>query len=157
GRRARARPRMAASFAQRGKSRAASRRRAKTRRRAERCPQGGGMTDLAPRAVSALGFLVWMVVAWALSENRRSVPWATVVWGIALQLGLGLVLLKTPFGHGFFALMTGLVDALQVCTDAGARFVFGALFDAGFSFAVKVLPTIVFMSCLFAVLYHVGV
>ena len=37
------------------------------------------------------------------------------------------------------------------------RFVFGALVDTGFSFAVNVLPTIVFMGSLFAVLYHVGV
>ncbi|HKA14174.1 MAG TPA: nucleoside transporter C-terminal domain-containing protein [Myxococcota bacterium] len=114
------------------------------------------MNALAPRAVSALGFLCWMAVAWALSENRRAVPWATVFWGIALQLGLGLLLLKTPFGRGFFALMISLVDALLACTDAGVRFVFGALVDTGFSFAVHVLPTIVFMSSLFAVLYHVG-
>src|SRR5256885_16757706 len=115
------------------------------------------MTDLAPRAVSALGFLAWMVLAWALSEDRRAVPWRTVAWGIGLQLGLGLLLLKPPFGHGFFAAMSALVAALLACTDAGVRFVFGALVDTGFSFAVNVLPTIVFMSSLFAVLYHVGV
>ena len=42
------------------------------------------MTDLAPRAVSALGFLAWMVLAWALSEDRRAVPW--LVWDL-LQEG----------------------------------------------------------------------
>ena len=52
--------------------------------------------------------------------------------------------------------MSALVDALIACTDAGVRFVFGALVDTGFSFAVSVLPTIVFMGSLFAVLYHVG-
>ena len=114
------------------------------------------MTDLDPRAVSALGFACWMAFAWALSEDRRAVPWRTVAWGIALQLGLGLLLLKTPFGRAFFALMNALVDALIACTDAGVRFVFGALVDTGFSFAVSVLPTIVFMGSLFAVLYHVG-
>src|SRR5262245_15495556 len=114
------------------------------------------MTDPGPRVVSALGFLCWMALAWALSENRRAVPWPTVAWGIALQLGLGIVLLKTPIGSGFFWLMSGLVDALIACTDAGVRFVFGALVDTGFSFAVNVLPTIVFMGSLFAVLYHVG-
>jgi CNT family concentrative nucleoside transporter len=114
------------------------------------------VTELAPRAVSALGFVAWMAVAWALSEDRRAAPWRTVVWGIALQLGLGLLLLKTPVGSGFFSLMSGLVAALIACTDAGVRFVFGALVDTGFSFAVNVLPTIVFMSSLFAVLYHVG-
>jgi concentrative nucleoside transporter, CNT family len=114
------------------------------------------VTDLGPRAISALGFVGWMAVAWALSEDRRAAPWRTVAWGTALQLGLGLLLLKTPFGSGFFSLMSGLVAALIACTDAGVRFVFGALVDTGFSFAVNVLPTIVFMSSLFAVLYHVG-
>ncbi len=115
------------------------------------------MNDLAPRAVSALGFACWMALAWALSEDRRAVPWRTVAWGVALQLGLGLLLLKTPIGRGFFVMMSALVDALIACTDAGVRFVFGALVDTGFSFAVSVLPTIVFMGSLFAVLYHVGV
>jgi CNT family concentrative nucleoside transporter len=35
--------------------------------------------------------------------------------------------------------------------------VFGALMDTGFSFAVNVLPIIVFMGSFFAVLYHLGV
>jgi CNT family concentrative nucleoside transporter len=115
------------------------------------------MTDASLRAVSALGFVVWMGVAWALSEDRRAVPWRTVAWGVALQLGLGLLLLETPVGAAFFAAMRALVDALIACTDAGVRFVFGALVDTGFSFAINVLPTIVFMGSLFAVLYHAGV
>ena len=114
------------------------------------------MNDVSARAVSAAGFACWMIAAWALSENRRLVPWRTVTWGIALQLSLGLLLLKTPVGDGFFALTNALVSALTVCTDAGVRFVFGALVDTGFSFAVNVLPTIVFMGSLFALLYHVG-
>lgn len=115
------------------------------------------MSDPALRAISALGFVVWMAVAWALSEDRRAAPWRTVAWGTALQIGLGLLLLETPIGSGFFALMGALVAALSACTDVGVRFVFGALVDTGFSFAVNVLPTIVFMSSLFAILYHVGV
>ena len=115
------------------------------------------MTDLGPRAISALGFIGWMALAWALSEDRRAAPWRTVAWGVALQLGLGLLLLKTPVGAGFFSLMSALVAALIACTDVGVRFVFGALVDTGFSFAVNVLPTIVFMSSLFAILYHIGV
>ena len=114
------------------------------------------VSDLGPRAMSALGFAVWMAVAWALSEDRRAAPWRTIAWGVALQLALGLLLLKTAVGRGFFAAMGALVAALQACTDAGVRFVFGALVDTGFSFAVNVLPTIVFMGSLFAVLYHVG-
>ena len=67
-----------------------------------------------------------MALAWALSEDRRAVPWRTVAWGIALQLGLGLLLLKTPFGDGFFAVMSALVAALiraptRACASCSAR------------------------------------
>ena len=114
------------------------------------------MSDLASRAAAALGFACVLAVAWALSEQRRGVPWRTVAWGAGLQLALALLLLKTPVGGAFFALMNGVVGKLLAYTDAGVRFVFGAIVDTGFSFAVNVLPIIVFMGSLFAVLYHLG-
>ncbi len=114
------------------------------------------MSDLSARAVSALGFVCFLGVAWALSERRGEIAWRTAAWAVGLQLALGLLLLKTPVGDAFFAAMNALVGALMSYTDAGARFVFGALVDTGFSFALNVLPIIVFMGSLFAVLYHLG-
>ena len=115
------------------------------------------MTDLASRAASLCGLVVLLGVAFAISERRSAVSWRTVAWGVGLQFALAIVLLKTPVGDGFFALMNGVVGALLAYTDAGVRFVFGALVDTGFSFVVNVLPIIVFMGSLFAVLYHLGV
>jgi CNT family concentrative nucleoside transporter len=81
-----------------------------------------------------------------------------VVWGVALQLALGLLLLGTPFGRWFFSAMNFVVAGIDATTEAGARFVFGdALYDAGFSFALHVLPVIVVMGSVFAVLYHLGI
>ncbi len=115
------------------------------------------MSDLSARAVSALGLLVMVAIAWAASRDRRRMPWRTAAWGIGLQLGLGVLLLRTPAGRLFFDAMSALVEALLRYTDAGVRFVFGALVDTGFSFVVNVLPIIVFMGSLFAVLYHLGI
>jgi CNT family concentrative nucleoside transporter len=98
-----------------------------------------------------------LAVAWAFSLDRRRVPWRVLGWGLALQLGLGLLLLETPVGTAFFAGMNKLVSGLGAYSDAGARFVFGSLLDTGFSFALNVLPVIVFMGSIFAVLYHLGV
>ena len=42
-------------------------------------------------------------------------------------------------------------------SNAGTRFVFGALADAGFSIFVNVLPIIIFSGCFFSVLYHLGI
>lgn len=113
--------------------------------------------DLGGRAVSALGFVVMLVIAYASSSDRSRIPWRTVAWGVALQLSLGLLLLLTPVGRLFFDVMNGVVAALTRYTDAGVRFVFGALVDTGFSFVVNVLPVIVVMGSLFAVLYHLGI
>ena len=58
--------------------------------------RGGGKrpTALRPRAPSRamsllqplLGLVVIVAVAWAVSENRRALPWGTVLVGILLQL-----------------------------------------------------------------------
>jgi CNT family concentrative nucleoside transporter len=115
------------------------------------------VSEAGLRAVSAAGLLVMMAIAWAFSEGRGRVPWRVIGWGLALQLGLGVLLLATPIGAAFFSGMNAMVSALQSYTDAGARFVFGSLLDTGFSFALNVLPVIVFMGSIFAVLYHLGV
>ncbi len=114
------------------------------------------MTELGNRALSLVGMAVMIGIAWSVSSDRRRIPWRTVAWGVGLQLALGVLLLKTPAGELFFGLMNALVGALLRYTDAGVRFVFGALVDTGFSFAVNVLPIIVFMGSVFAVLYHLG-
>jgi CNT family concentrative nucleoside transporter len=84
-------------------------------------------------------------------------PWRIVAWGLGLQLALGVLLLRTAPGRGFFVAVNGLVTRFLGFADAGTAFVFGALADAGFSFALEVLPIIVFMGSLFAILYHLGV
>jgi len=115
------------------------------------------VSDVPARFVAAAGFVVMLALAWALSSDRRRVPWRALAFGVGLQLALGLLLLETFVGRLFFDAMNGVVDVLRRTTDAGAHFVFGALADAGFSFAVNVLPIIVVMGSLFAVLYHVGI
>ncbi len=115
------------------------------------------MSDLAPRLVSALGLVTMVAIAWCCSIDRRNVPWRTVAGGLALQLVLAVLLLKTSLGGVFFRAMNGVVTHLITYTDVGVRFVFGALVDTGFSFIVNVLPIIIFMGSVFAVLYHLGI
>ncbi len=109
------------------------------------------------RAVSALGFVAMIAIAWAFSTDRRGFPWRTVAAGVGLQLALALLLLKTPVGRLFFEGMSAIVGALVRYTEAGSGFVFGALVDTGFSIVVDVLPIIVFSGCFFSVLYHLGI
>ncbi len=114
------------------------------------------MSELAPRAISALGLVTMIALAWSVSLERRRMPWRTVAWGLGIQLALGVLLLKTTAGQQFFAGANYAVAGLTSYTNAGARFVFGPLMDTGFSIFANVLPVIVFMASLFAVLYHLG-
>ncbi len=114
------------------------------------------MSEDALRAVSALGLMAMLGIAWLASSNRRAIRWKTVAWGMGIQFSLGLLLLRTGAGEGFFSLVGSVVDRLLAYTNAGTRFVFGPLLDSGFSFALGVLPIIIFMGSLFAILYHLG-
>ncbi|UCE87721.1 MAG: NupC/NupG family nucleoside CNT transporter, partial [Deltaproteobacteria bacterium] len=115
------------------------------------------MSDLSQRAISLLGLFAMIGIAWAFSESRRRVPWRTVAWGVGIQLVLGALLLRAAPGRMFFVTVNEAVNAFIGFTDEGVRFVFGSLATGGFSFAVQVLPIIVFMGSLFAVLYHLGI
>ncbi len=115
------------------------------------------MSDIGPRLVPALGFVVMIAIAWACSNDRTRFPWRVVLVGVGLQFALGGLLLKTPIGGFFFAAMSRVVGAFLSYSNAGTRFVFGALADAGFSIFVNVLPIIIFSGCFFSVLYHLGI
>ena len=115
------------------------------------------MSDAALRALSLAGLPAIVAIAWLFSTERRRMPWRVVVWGTALQLGLALLLLRTAAGRRVFVATNDAVNGLVRFTDAGTRFVFGPLEDVGFSFAIQVLPIIIFMGSIFAILYHLGV
>jgi len=115
------------------------------------------MNDLGARAMSAVGIAAIVAIAWAFSTHRRLLPWRTVGWGLGLQLAVALLLLASPAGRGVFVAASAGVAALTAYTQVGARFLFGPLVDVGFSFALHVLPVIVFMGSLFAILFQLGV
>ena len=134
------------------------------------------MPALAPRAEGAasaegfgvagrlrglLGAVLMLGGAVALSENRRAIRRRTVMAGLGLQVGLGLLLIAMPLGRTLMEAASGVVVAVLDCAIVGAEFVFGpSLVDpggpAGFVFAFRVLPTVIFVASLFAVLYQVG-
>ena len=120
-------------------------------------------------------------VAWLMSADRRSVSWRVVLWGLGLQFAFALLVLWTPTGVAFFQNVNTVVRAVLGYAAEGGRFVFGNLvFDrvpvgqgdpgqgpfaatpglvaqSGAFFAFRVLPNIIFVSCLTTVLYHLGV
>ena len=106
------------------------------------------------------GLFVLVMIAFAFSNNRRSVDWKLVLTGISLQILFAAFVLKVPFGEAIFDwLGQRFVDLLEF-NKVGSEFIFGKLLDVsafGFIFAFQVLPTIIFFAALMGVLYHLGV
>ncbi len=108
------------------------------------------------RVVSFAGLLVMMALAWLMSENRRRMNFRLIVSGVVLQFLLGGLLLKTRFGEEAFEWARILVARIVSFSDEGGRFVFGEGFREHYV-AFSVLPTIIFVSSVTAVLFHLGI
>jgi CNT family concentrative nucleoside transporter len=115
------------------------------------------MNEPGLRMLSACGLLAMIALAWAFSVDRRRMPWRIILWGLGIQLCLALLLLKTVVGRIFFAAVNNAVAGIVAYSDVGARFVFGPLFEGGFSIVAHVLPIIIFLGSLFSVLHHLGI
>lgn len=113
------------------------------------------------RLISLLGLFVMIGVAYTLSEKKKAIQWRTVISGVLLQIVFGLVILKSDIGRNVFDTIGRGFNAILGYTGEGAKFLFGGLAtpseSLGFIFATMVLPTIIFMSALMSVLYHIGV
>jgi concentrative nucleoside transporter, CNT family len=108
-----------------------------------------------------LGILFILGAAYALSSNRKAVNLRIIGWGIGLQFLFAWIVLRFSFGQRFMQAAGDKVNQLLGYADVGSSFVFGSLASpagpAGFVFAFKVLPTIIFISALFAMLYFLGI
>jgi CNT family concentrative nucleoside transporter len=74
---------------------------------------------------SSIGLVGFVLLAWIISEDRRSVPWRLIIAGLLLQFVIALLMLKFPPVHAIFGAIGQAVEALQAATLAGTSFVFG--------------------------------
>ncbi|APX33904.1 nucleoside transporter [Brachybacterium sp. P6-10-X1] len=98
-----------------------------------------------------------LLIAVALSSNRRAIRLRTVIGAFALQLGLGVIVLYWGPGQWALGKVSAGFQAVIDTSGEGIAFLFGPLLPAegeGSIFALQVLPVIVFFASLTAVLYH---
>ena len=114
--------------------------------------------------ISLAGFFVFAAIAWLLSSNRRRVNWKTIIWGLGLQLMLGLVIFRLPGAQVVFLWLNDAVLALLNASKSGSVFLLGPLAAApgepgsvGFILLFQVLPVAIFFSALTAALYHLRI
>lgn len=110
--------------------------------------------------ISVGGLFLMLLAAYGLSNNRKAIDFRLVGWGLALQFGFAVFILKTTPGIMIFNRIGQAITAMLGFADAGAVFVFGPLASDTESFGVviafQVLPIIIFTAALFSLLYHVG-
>ncbi len=112
------------------------------------------------RFTGLLGLVVFLGLAYALSSNRRAIRWRTVAWGLGLQLLFAFLVIKWSYGQLILHGCSQFITSLLAHSVDGSSVVFGPLGTPGNPLAVlafAVLPTIIFVSAFFAVLYHIGV
>jgi CNT family concentrative nucleoside transporter len=111
------------------------------------------------RFTGLIGLFVLLVLAYTFSTSRRSIRWRTVAWGLSLQIVFAFLVIKWSFGQKILHGAAGFVTSMLSHSADGSTMVFGRLGtpgDALATFAFAVLPTIIFVSAFFAVLYHIG-
>ena len=112
-----------------------------------------------------LGYPLLLTLAWALSADRRAIPWRTVAGGLALQVLLALLLTRVGLARDAVLLLNRGADALQAATDQGTAFLFGYLGGGklpfveaspggAFILAFKILPLVLVISAISSLLFH---
>ncbi|MGH7582911.1 MAG: NupC/NupG family nucleoside CNT transporter [Gemmatimonadales bacterium] len=123
-------------------------------------PAVAAPVSLAARLTGLIGIALILALGYAMSHNRRAIRWKTVAWGFGLQLVFAIFVLRVPFGTELFRKLGDAITAILHFSYAGSEFVFGELGKAnsslGVIFAFQILPSIIFISALFAILYYLG-
>jgi CNT family concentrative nucleoside transporter len=121
------------------------------------------------RFTGILGIVAVLLAAWLGSTNRKRIRWRTVAWGLGLQVCFAFLVLRFDYGQRAMTWAGNVVNNMLSATFAGTQVLFGQLGlpnsgafgkllapSSGSIFAFQVLPTIIFISAFFAVLYHIG-
>lgn len=116
-------------------------------------------------AISGLGIVILLIIAWLFSPQKRLINWRLIGWGIALQMVFAVFIFYIPAGSKLFVVLNDVVVKILDSATAGAEFVFGPLAippgsgekSIGSILAFQSFPTIIFFSALMAILYYFNI
>ncbi len=114
---------------------------------------------MAGNYIGIAGMAAILGIAWLFSNNRKGINLRTVGAALALQIAIAAFILYFDWGKRVIKVMSGGVQNVIDYSNAGINMVFGPLASdaVGFSFAIRVLPIIIFFSALMSVLYHLKI
>ncbi|GAA4865107.1 NupC/NupG family nucleoside CNT transporter [Saccharopolyspora rosea] len=102
-----------------------------------------------------VGTVVVLLLAFALSTDRRAIRPRTVLGALAIQVLFAVVVLRWDLGKQALSAVANAVQRVIDSSKEGIDFLVGPILPAqGTVVAFQVLPIIVFVASLTAVLYH---
>ena len=107
-----------------------------------------------------MGMLILILIAYALSNNRKNISWKIVGLGLLAQLIIAIGVIKISWIKIFFEYISSFFVKLLEYTQAGTKMLLGEFGDVdqyGFIFVFQVLPIIIFFSALTSLLYYLGI
>ncbi len=117
------------------------------------------MNDVNRILMGIAGILVILAIAFILSSNKKAIRLRVVGAAFALQAGIAVLVLYTPWGRRAIEGMANGVSNLLGYANKGTEFLFGpaASNPLANTFAIAALPVIVFFASLVAILYYLGI
>jgi len=109
--------------------------------------------------IGLLGIVVILGIAFLISGNRKAISLRIVGAAFALQAVVAAFVIYSDTGKTIIEKMSFGVLKVMGYSREGIEFVFGglAMTDGIWSFAINVLPMIIFFSALMSVLYHLKI
>jgi CNT family concentrative nucleoside transporter len=110
--------------------------------------------------IGTAGIALILLIAFALSSNRKHIRFRVVGAAFAMQAGIAALVLYVPAGKAVIAGMSQGVSNLLGYAHAGIDFIFGPIAKpeiGGNSFAIAALPVIIFFASLISILYYLGI
>lgn len=117
-----------------------------------------------------IGIAALILLAWALSEDRKARPsWRWIGGALLLQVAIALVVTRVPFVWTLVGYANRAVSAIEAATLVGSSYMFGYTGGAPIPFLLKpgaeppviiafqILPLIIVFSAISALLWHWGV
>ena len=113
------------------------------------------------RFTGLLGLVAILAVAWLLSRHKRAIKLRIILWGLGLQFGFAVLVLKTDVGKLFQAASVAsprcwVMPKTAARSSSATRWE-GRAARMGTVFAFQVLPIIIFIASFFSILYYLGI
>ena len=113
--------------------------------------------------IPLFGIAVFTLIAWLISRDSKRINYRLLFFGFTFLFLFALFVFQTVIGQNLFGGINTIVIAVVKAALEGPKFVFGSLTDPdaengiGFILFFQGLATILVISALLALLYHVGI